>query len=30
MENTKVLVVGKDYKQAKRENDGIRVGCFGR
>lgn len=23
-------VVGKDYKRAKRENDGIRVGCFGR
>ena len=23
-------VVGKDYTRAKRENEGIRVGCFGR
>ena len=22
-------IVGKDYTRAKRENDGIRVGCFG-
>lgn len=23
-------IIGKDYTRAKRENDGIRVGCFGR